>query len=138
MLTQTLKIRHALNNIMNKRDKVFEKFNGKCAYCGCDLQKVWHIDHLLPLVRNPFTGEPQHPERNKLDNLMPSCPSCNNYKHSHSIEEFRRLISELRNQLMRSAQYKISLRYGLIHEVEKDVKFHYEEVSGNTATNANS
>ena len=104
---------------MTKRDKIFNKFNGKCAYCGCELQKGWHIDHLLPLVRSPFTGEQQYPERNNFDNLMPSCPSCNNYKHSYSIEEFRRLISELRKQLMLSTQYKISLRYGLINEVEK-------------------
>jgi 5-methylcytosine-specific restriction endonuclease McrA len=116
---------------MTKREKIFNKLNGKCAYCGCELQKGWHIDHLLPLVRSPFTGEQQYPERNKFDNLMPSCPSCNNYKHSYSIEEFRRLISELRKQLMLSTQYKISLRYGLINEVEKEVKFHYEQFSSN-------
>ncbi len=118
---------------MTKKDRqlIFDKFNGKCAYCGCELNKVWHADHLLPLVRDPFTGKQKFPELDKIENLMPSCPSCNNYKHSYSLEEFRRLISELRKQLMLSTQYKISLRYGLINEVEKEVKFHYEQVSSN-------
>lgn len=114
---------------MKKSDReiVFKKFGGKCAYCGCELQKGWHVDHLLPLVRNPFTGVHQFPERNNLDNLMPSCPSCNNYKHSYSIEEFRWLITELTKQLMLSTQYKISLRYGLISENNIDVKFYFEK-----------
>lgn len=116
---------------MNKkitRQQLFNKYGGKCAYCGCELQKVWHADHLLPLVRSPFTGGYQYPERNNNDNLMPSCPSCNNYKHSFSLEEFRRLIGDLRNQLMRTTQYKISLRYGLITENDIDIKFYFETV----------
>jgi 5-methylcytosine-specific restriction endonuclease McrA len=112
---------------MNKRDRLFIKYNGKCAYCGDDLQRGWHIDHFLPLVRS-ISGEQKHSERNGFDNLKTSCPSCNNYKHSHSIEEFRRLISELRKQLMRTTQYRISLRYGLVVEVEKEVVFYYEQL----------
>jgi 5-methylcytosine-specific restriction endonuclease McrA len=37
---------------MNNRQKIFEKYNGHCAYCGCELVKGWHIDELLPCVRN--------------------------------------------------------------------------------------
>jgi 5-methylcytosine-specific restriction endonuclease McrA len=115
---------------MTKREKIFNKFDGKCAYCACELQKGWHVDHFLPLVRG-HKGEQQYPERNEFENLMPSCPSCNNYKNSYNIEEFRRLISELRKQLMLSTQYKISLRYGLINEVEKEVEFYFENVNRN-------
>jgi 5-methylcytosine-specific restriction endonuclease McrA len=111
----------------NTREAVFSKFNGHCAYCGCELGARWHVDHLLPLVRDPFTGKKKYPERDNLENLMPSCISCNNYKNSHSIEDFRGLIAGLRKQLMLSTQYKISLRYGLVIEVEKEVKFHYEQ-----------
>lgn len=33
------------------RQKVYDKFGGKCAYCGCELQKGWHIDHAEPIGR---------------------------------------------------------------------------------------
>jgi len=112
---------------MNKNRKIiYDKYNGHCAYCGCDLPKIWHIDHLLPLERNPFTGVQKYPERNKIDNLMPSCPSCNNYKHSYSLQEFRRLISDLKTQLERFNQYKIAKRYGLVTENDIEVKFYFE------------
>ena len=35
-----------------KREFIFNKFGGKCAYCGCDLQKGWHVDELEPIRRN--------------------------------------------------------------------------------------
>lgn len=113
----------------NKRKKVFEKYDGLCAYCGCELSKIWHIDHLLPVVRNPRTGEKEFPERDKIENMMPSCPSCNINKHSDSLERFRDLISGFVNSLNRdSTQYKIAKRYGLIKETEMEVKFHFEQV----------
>jgi 5-methylcytosine-specific restriction endonuclease McrA len=36
---------------MTKREIIFNKFGGKCAYCGCDLVKGWHIDEILPVKR---------------------------------------------------------------------------------------
>lgn len=33
------------------RQKVFEKFGGRCAYCGCELTNGWHVDHIEPVVR---------------------------------------------------------------------------------------
>jgi 5-methylcytosine-specific restriction endonuclease McrA len=38
---------------MNKKDRqiIFDKFNGHCAYCGCELEKGWHVDELLPVRR---------------------------------------------------------------------------------------
>ena len=39
---------------MNKKDrqKVFDKYGGKCAYCGEDLTKGWHVDEIDPVRRN--------------------------------------------------------------------------------------
>jgi hypothetical protein len=34
------------------RQNIFEKYAGKCAYCGCELQKGWHVDHLEPIRRH--------------------------------------------------------------------------------------
>ena len=111
---------------MTKREIIYNKFGGKCAYCGCGLQKYWHIDHLLPVVRCPHSKVEAYPERNNLSNMMPSCPSCNNYKHSFTLDEFRRLISDLKNQLELKTQYRIAKRYGLISEHEIDVLFYFE------------
>lgn len=38
---------------MNKkqRELIFNKFGGKCAYCGVELVKGWHVDELLPCRR---------------------------------------------------------------------------------------
>jgi len=33
------------------RQLIFEKFGGKCAYCGCELKKGWHVDEMLPVRR---------------------------------------------------------------------------------------
>jgi 5-methylcytosine-specific restriction endonuclease McrA len=42
---------------MTKKERqiVFDKFGGKCAYCGCELIKGWHVDHLAPVVRRNKT-----------------------------------------------------------------------------------
>lgn len=34
-----------------KRELVFNKYAGRCAYCGCELKKGWHVDELLPVCR---------------------------------------------------------------------------------------
>lgn len=35
----------------SEREIVFNKYGGKCAYCGCELQKGWHVDHVEPCRR---------------------------------------------------------------------------------------
>jgi hypothetical protein len=30
------------------RELVYKKYDGHCAYCGCVLEKGWHVDHLEP------------------------------------------------------------------------------------------
>jgi 5-methylcytosine-specific restriction endonuclease McrA len=35
----------------SEREIVFNKYGGKCAYCGCDLEKGWHVDHVEPCRR---------------------------------------------------------------------------------------
>ena len=124
------------------RLKVWHKYNGKCAYCGCELQKGWHVDELKPVKRNftydknkgtfKATGDCLHPERFNIDNQMPSCPSCNINKHSMSFEEFRNLITGFMKHLNNvNTQYKIAKRYGLVNETIKPIVFYFERVSAN-------
>lgn len=35
----------------SERASIYNKYDGKCAYCGCELQKGWHVDHIEPIRR---------------------------------------------------------------------------------------
>lgn len=119
------------------REIIFNKYQGHCAYCGCELEKGWHVDELIPVKRN-YTynrskskfvtdGTCEHPENFNIDNQMPACASCNINKHSMSLEEFRNLIQGFMKHLNEvSTQYKIAKRYGLVIEDIKPITFYFE------------
>jgi hypothetical protein len=123
-----------------ERELIFNKYGGKCAYCGCDLEKGWHIDELMPIRRNHKWDREKmkmipdgcmHPERLNIDNQMPACASCNINKHSDSLEDFRRNITQYVQSLnLYSTQYKIAKRYGLIVEEPKPIVFYFETIDG--------
>lgn len=63
-----------------KKIKVAEKCNWRCAYCGCELDlETMCIDHFLPKAKGGS---------NHLENLMPSCRSCNSTKGTSDLETF--------------------------------------------------
>lgn len=119
------------------REAVFKKCGGRCAYCGCELKKGWHIDHIQPVVRDSKwdsqkgkfiqTGTCRKPQNDSLENYNPACPSCNIQKNSFSIEEFRKNIKQFVSSLNQySTQYKFAKRYGLVTENDIEVKFYFE------------
>lgn len=123
------------------RELIFNKYGGKCAYCGCDLVKGWHVDHIEPIrrlkllsigsngKRNWYAAGSMHPELETEENLNPACASCNINKHSESLEAFRSRIFNFINSLNQySVQYKIAKRYGLVVENVKPVVFYFEAV----------
>ena len=125
---------------MKKKDRelIFKKYNGRCAYCGIELNGKFHVDELEPVRRNYkwnkdktryiSDGTMMHPERLNFNNQMPACASCNINKHSMSLEEFRRLIEGFMKHLNeRNTQYKIAKRYQLIDENIKPVVFYFEK-----------
>lgn len=57
-----------------RRLQIFDKTGGYCWHCNNPLGFDWHADHLLPRA---------HGGSNKLDNLVPSCPDCNQEKSDH-------------------------------------------------------
>ncbi len=113
------------------RELVFNKYGGKCAYCGCQLRKGWHVDHLEPLRRSLYKGgNHTYPERDCIENMMPSCASCNINKHSDNLERFRDLITGFMKHLNElNTQYKIAKRYGLVKEDIKPVVFYFETLT---------
>lgn len=125
---------------LSKKDRqiVHDKFGGKCAYCGCELVKGWHVDHFEPVVRKlkfgnfgqvTSTNEFHRPENDCMENYMPSCCSCNILKGSSSLEGFRHFIQNTVNSMSkRFTQYKFAKKYGLIIETGKTVQFYYEKI----------
>jgi len=150
---------------MKKADRqlIFDKYGGRCAYCGCELVKGWHVDHASPVHRikkyvggdyvNKETGvaatfddfengtwkrteqkiKPAgmlKAHNDCMENMMPSCASCNLYKHSADIETFRMILTNtIRGLNSNATQYKFAKRYGLIIETEKPVVFYFETLN---------
>ena len=122
-----------------ERQIIFDKYEGKCAYCGHPLTKSFHIDHLDPMYRGKkligysifdqskvYEDTTKH-ELDNIENMMPSCVSCNLYKSTYSLEQFREQIGLLTGRLSaRFSQYKIAKRFGLVIETENPVIFYFE------------
>ena len=128
---------------LNKTDRliVFDKYGGKCAYCGCDLEKGWHVDHIEPIKRNYYynrhkrkwmsRGSCENPN-DDMSNFNPSCPSCNRMKSSFTLKQFRELIGGFINSLNSyHPQYRFVKKYGLVEETNKPVVFYYEKYEQN-------
>ena len=67
---------------MTKRDIIFSKFNGLCAYSGTPLEPDWQADHVNPIRRNR-DGSKMFPEDDNDDNLVPCQKLINHYKNNY-------------------------------------------------------
>lgn len=114
---------------MNKkiREIVYAKYKGHCAYCGCELEmKDMQIDHIVPKCRN-YEKWAKEIGTDDIDNLNPSCWMCNYYKRMDSLEGFReRLTDMLMRNVRRPFDYRLAVKYGLVKEDIKKVKFYFE------------
>jgi len=129
---------------MNKveiRKAVYDKLDGHCAYCGCEIKiREMQVDHVIPqsyflhYVKNKFQipaflNHLTEIDVNHFDNLMPTCRYCNKHKSAHHLELYRSEIFEQVKRLnLRSSNYRIAKRYGLIQETVKPIVFYFETV----------
>ena len=101
------------------RAKIHSMFGGHCAYCGQGISiKQMHVDHVHARFRG---GE------DESENMFPACASCNLWKKTYSVEEFRHEISMQKQRLPRNAGYRLAMRYGLIIETAVHVRFYFEK-----------
>lgn len=111
-----------------KRQVIWDKSNGKCWYCGEPLGERWDADHFHPVIRHPGTNKMLCPEFDVIDNLVPSCKPCNNFKHSNTIEGFRFTISEqFKNVPKNSTGMRQLMRLNLVEIEKKPVVFWFEK-----------
>lgn len=117
------------------REIVYNKYNGRCAYCGCQLGTKWHVDHIEPVYRT-WKDEDQFNKLIKrkrgtddLTNLNPSCPRCNKWKSTFSLEQFREEIGKQVERLRRdSSGFRMAMDYRLIEETCSKVVFYFETI----------
>lgn len=124
----------------NQRQRVLEKFGGRCAYCGerLTLQKM-QVDHLKPIFR---TWDDETVKRNGCDrgadnfeNWMPACRPCNKRKGALNLEEFRYELEQTHSRLFHTnANYRQLFRFGISIRVKQHVKFYFEGLQNERQT----
>jgi len=125
-----------------QREKLFQKFGGKCAYCGCELQKIWHVDHIVPVVRDievvkkgkywtrQSTNTHSNPHLEIIENLNPACPECNIHKSSLPLEQFRVILSKKLERLEQSSKdFRFARKFGQVQLTPSPIIFFFETIS---------
>ena len=112
-----------------RRIEVYNKYDGHCAYCGCDLEyKDMQVDHLIPLQAWDYNEAPANLDPYDIKNLMPACRTCNHYKRYHDIEVFRKMIENIPKKLgERQYIYKVGMKYNFFDNKPKKVTFYFEQ-----------
>lgn len=132
------------------RAKIKSKFGGYCAYCGKPLGGRFHIDHVVPILRgvrrnhsSPWGEVPESVKKllnddaeKALDveeNMYPSCPRCNLYKSSMSVEQFREEIGKQADRLRRDSRaFRLAEDFGAVSDTNDSVVFWFERFNEST------
>lgn len=97
------------------RAEVKAMFGGYCAYCGVQLKKSFHVDHVIPVAAGGVDD---------ICNYFPSCKHCNTFKNSFSLEQFREMLEK---QIYKSGMI-IAERFEMIKIIGPvKVVFHFEK-----------
>lgn len=108
------------------RRLIFQKYDGRCAYCGDPLEERFTVDHIDPLKRH-IRGSKSHLEI--LENYNPCCQSCNSSKSDWTIEQWRDRITLKYNRLMRdSSGFRLLVRMGIVEKAVNKVSFYFERI----------
>ena len=65
---------------MIDRQRIYDKFGGRCAYTGKFLGDDWQVDHIVPKALGGTDDE---------DNLVPVLPIANHYKRCLNNDDFK-------------------------------------------------
>jgi hypothetical protein len=105
------------------REKVYKKYNGRCAYCGKEIDiHQMQVDHITPKHNG---GE------DALENYNPACRRCNHYKRGGGIEYLRTLIKTLHERIQQQYIVMVGLDFGIIELKPFDGKFYFEKHKAN-------
>lgn len=100
------------------REDIYKSLNGRCAYCGELIHyNSMHMEHVYPLGQNGA---------DRIENLLPSCPDCDTLKDNRNLEEFRSLLENLTDEILKDNRYRVAEKFGLIKLHPRPVKFYFE------------
>ena len=134
------------------RQPIYKKYNGHCAYCGCEIEmKDMQVDHIVPVqpiidghrpwytnFKDKLKSQKEKDIYDKIietkdmnipENLVPACRQCNFYKHDSPLETFRKNIEDtLWHKLEKDFNYKLLTKYGCITENRRPIIFYFEKM----------
>jgi len=115
------------------RAEIHAKCGGRCAYCGVKITiREMQIDHVTSLeLYEAYTyhTDMEGTNPNCPENLLPACRSCNHYKNTYTIEQFRTAIMNWPYVLARdSVTYRNAVRFGLVVPKPHEVEFYFEQI----------
>lgn len=118
---------------LEKRKQVYNKFKGRCAYCGNKVEySKFQVDHITPKYRGSTNSELSKygisKGSNDIDNLNPSCKSCNSSKSTFTIDKWRKEIYLKIDRIRRdSSTFRLLERFGFIRVKKIDLLFYFEK-----------
>jgi len=111
------------------REKVYNKYQGHCAYCGTAIAyKDMQVDHYLP-KRSSAAAMAFHDVKDidSISNLMPSCRRCNHYKRAYSPKQFKQMIKTLHERVGKFYIAKVAIDFGIITISPHNGVFYFEK-----------
>lgn len=65
--------------------------------------------------------------------MLPACRSCNHYKHTLTVDEFRKYLECIPERLTRdSVAFNMGIRFGIVASIQKSVIFYFESITKKT------
>lgn len=111
------------------REKVFQKFDGHCAYCGKKMEyKQMQVDHYYPQCKARFYERRCKIDVHAEENLMPTCRRCNHYKRAASPGQFRKLMKTLHERLEQIYILNVAIDFGMATVKPFDGLFYFERL----------
>lgn len=108
------------------RKFIYDKYNGRCAYCGKLLGERFTIDHIIPLRRG--TKNYDRNNLNSVKNMNPCCFSCNSSKGVFSLEQWRNEINKKYERLLKyESSFNLLVRLDIISR-KIEWKFYFEKI----------
>jgi 5-methylcytosine-specific restriction endonuclease McrA len=112
---------------MTKREKIYQKFNGRCAYCGRKITlKEMQVDHYYPKHMPSLSLAYGGFDVESFKNMMPSCRACNHYKWDDLPENFRDKMKTLHERLGKIYLVRVAINFGIVKIKPFDGKFYFE------------
>lgn len=122
-----------------KRQSIFEKFNGLCAYTGRPLEADWQVDHMEP----PFYASMYQRDPNRPENLVPALRIVNHYKREKDLEGFRKYMLTFHERLAKlpknpyvdksikrkAYMYKVADAFGITPDIPFNGTFYFETIT---------